>query len=216
MNKKLFEKPAVYYSKAEMRNKEHFDLFLRFQIHFEKYIEQRVDFANDFSLPSLGTGQRIDKADFIKRSINYNRFIEYLERSIYAAKSLVDQYDIGIGVAKQGLWLSFIFNLFKMETYDVLIQRKGMKSGRGAIPLDVLTRKLIQGKKVLLFENDIVTGETIKFLTKRIGHKDMKHIDLLLIFRNAYCSESYHKRVRKKIRGKAMREIFACTLLKTM
>ncbi|MBL6992034.1 MAG: hypothetical protein ISR65_19785 [Bacteriovoracaceae bacterium] len=205
MSKKILKRPTVYCSMEELSELGQKELFLRFHAQFKKYIEKRVDFANDFSLPAYDIDKQIDKSNFVKKTINYNGFIGFLEKAVSAAQSLVDQYDIGIGIAKQGLWLSFIFNLFKLETHDILVERLGMKRGRGSIPLDPLKSSDLSGKKIILLENDLVTGETVEHLTKGLDNKGLKHIDLLLIFRDNICSESYYKRVRKKIRGKAVK-----------
>lgn len=132
---------------------------------------------------------------------NFNRYLGYLERACHAAETIKDQYDVGIGIAKKGVWLSFVFSLYGLPTHDVLIIRTG-DHARFRHPLTELYKRDVLNKKVLIFDNDLVTGTSVEVVSKGMLEAGAQQTDLLLIYGNTRLTPSYYEQVRAALREK--------------
>jgi len=125
-----------------------------------------------------------------------------VESALAAAEELIPQYDYGIGIAKKGLWLSFIFSMMGLETRDYVVIRNGPGSRIGA-PMHTKDPGDFEGKRILIFENDAITGESLACIPRLLLEARVKcqAIDVLLISRYAHvdeeCYEAHKSRLAK-------------------
>ncbi|MEK6936972.1 MAG: phosphoribosyltransferase [Nanoarchaeota archaeon] len=97
-----------------------------------------------------------------------------------AAKTLSPEYDIGVVIAGKGLILGYQFhqNGFPLRVVD----QKRIGKGATWNPIDKLKEEEFKDKRVLLIENDIVTGRTTRRAVRELSEYQPKFIDLLLAF----------------------------------
>jgi hypothetical protein len=76
------------------------------------------------------------------------------------ASELADKYDLGIGIAKGGLYLTSVFNQFGLDTKVVEAHRRG--KGATFNWVSDYTLKEIEGKKILVIDKDVVSGRSSK------------------------------------------------------
>jgi orotate phosphoribosyltransferase len=120
------------------------------------------------------------------------------ENACLAARSLKDDYDIGIGIAKKGMWLSFIFSLMGLPSYDLLSYRYG--EGRILCPMDLgMKKEAVRGKRILLLDNDAITGDSVKAVVENLAEAGPECIDLLLLFRHSFITEHFHEQVKDRL-----------------
>lgn len=96
-----------------------------------------------------------------------------------ASIALTPHYDLGIEIASGGLFLGYVFQKQGLPIKTVDMKRKGL--GATWQPISELSRDDIYGKKVLLFDDDAVTGRTLTRATKELGKYSPKHLELLLV-----------------------------------
>lgn len=102
----------------------------------------------------------------------------YLPEACCAAQTIATNYDCGIALAAGGLYLGFIFEL--VANFPVLtVEMKRRGNGARWMPIDKLN---IQGKRVLVFDNDVVTGRTLKRAIQELQRINPASIDLLLVY----------------------------------
>lgn len=101
------------------------------------------------------------------------------EIAFAAAKQLAPQYDVGIAVAADGLWLGYFFQLAGLPVKAVKLARKG--SGASWQPLDPLNEEDMREKRVIVLENDVVTGRTLERTARELGTYTPSKLDLILI-----------------------------------
>lgn len=183
---KIFN-PIHKYSVDEIRNAGLVDLFLKFEEGFRSY-------------EPLVLISRLTRIHPKEVATNFNMFDGHLEMACNAAQSIGKDYDLGMGIAKKGLWLSYVFNLHGLPTYDVLVERH--KEQRKRIPLSPLTRKLVKDKNILIFDNDIVTGNTVNTVSKDMVEAGAKRTDLLLVYQNTRLNRSFYNQVSSSFQGK--------------
>jgi len=97
-----------------------------------------------------------------------------------AAQTLAPEYDLGIELANDGLRLGYFFNLERFPLKTVKLRR----IGRGATwePIDYLADEDVHGKKLLLLDNDCLSGRTLRRAVRELRKFSPKYIDLLLIY----------------------------------
>lgn len=126
-----------------------------------------------------------------KTAPSFSRF-HYLNEACGIAQKLHKDYDLGIALATDGLWLGYIAKQFDFPTLNVKMGRRF----NGAIwnPIDEVCRETIEGKKIVVFDNDIVTGRTIKRAAREIKKLNPEYADLLLVYGHTEVSPyNYHK-----------------------
>lgn len=119
-------------------------------------------------------------------------WMDYEEQACRAAQTLKTQYDLGIALATDGLWLGYVFHAHGVPTKAVKLRRMG--GGATWQPIDNITPQEVEGKRILLFDNDVVTGRTIKRAVKELNRFSPEYIDLLLVYELTCLSiRAYHK-----------------------
>lgn len=102
----------------------------------------------------------------------------YLQNACNAARKLAKQYDCGITLARGGLWLGYIFELLEgFDVYTVTMKRQGF--GALWMPTEKFSLK---GKRVIVFDNDVVTGRTLRKAVRELKKMGPATIDLLLVY----------------------------------
>ncbi len=98
---------------------------------------------------------------------------------VNVASALAGKYDLGIGVAKGGLYLTFIFESFGLETKIVQCHRRG----RGAIFSweEEPKNAELEGKKLIVLENDVITGRTTRRVIRELRKYNPAQVDLALV-----------------------------------
>jgi len=119
----------------------------------------------------------------------------YAYESDSAAQLLVPKYDIGIALATDGCYLGFIFEKRGLPVKTVKLSRKGL--GAAWNPIDKIQKEDIAGKKVILFDNDVVTGRTINRASKELNKYSPAYIDLLLVHETTLMNVSVYKKLSK-------------------
>jgi hypothetical protein len=170
------------------------ELYRAFEKTYRKWLNEKVEQWPDVAERLRGkigdqTLLEITRLNIpeIAESNNFNIHRGALERACAAAKHLAYRYDIGTGIAKKGLWTSFIFNLYGLKTRDCLIIRAD--NNRLAVPLDFAYSKDYARSNVILFDNDALTGKTIQEAKRHVSKTNPKSIDALLIFETTELSE---------------------------
>lgn len=131
-----------------------------------------------------------------------------VERACNAAQRLAVDYDLGIGLATSGLSLEFIFGLHGLPTKTIKLERRG----RGAIwqPIDSLTDESIQDKRLILFDNDAITGRTLRRAVRELSRLAPRYIDLLLVYKSTPLMPNTLLNVPEEIRKKMTLSQFEC------
>ncbi len=206
------------YKKEEL-TEELAKLILAFQIAFDKYIRSKLfpvacvtpSGVHELSVVSIdivlflhglrpkhqkafGSLLLVDPREISTWSLKKGA----LESACLAAEELVPSYDVGIGIAKKGLWLSFIFSLFDLPTFDLMVMRTG--DSRVYCPMDPIFKETLEGKRILLFDNDAVTGKTIAAAAEAITSRcNIEFLDLLLISRYSHLSKEFYQQVKDQL-----------------
>lgn len=94
------------------------------------------------------------------------------------AYNLVDEYDMGIGIAKGGLYCTYMFNQFGLPTKIANCHRKG--EGATFEWLDEINERDIEGKRIAVFDKDVVSGRTSIRSLEEIQKYNPKSVDLVL------------------------------------
>lgn len=117
--------------------------------------------------------------DFID-FMSYTMEVGNIERTWLAAQSLKEDYDIAIAIGRKGMWLGHIFRLAGWDVYDVLAVRADLEISRIVLPLEFIPA--FRNQRVLLLENDVITGNTVSAVAEHIRNKGASLIDLFLLF----------------------------------
>ena len=99
-----------------------------------------------------------------------------LVETLNAADALGPQYDVGVGVAKGGLYSAFIFNRFGLPVIVAEAHRKGT----GATFVWHDDPSALKGKRILVFDKDIVTGRTLRRVLREINEHEPGSVDAYL------------------------------------
>lgn len=108
-----------------------------------------------------------------------------------AAKDLHEDYDLGIALTTEGLWLGYIAQNFGFPVLNVRLNRRG----RGATwqPLDNLDEANLEDKRIIVFDNDALTGRTLSRTAKELGKFNPKVMDLLLVYERSPLTPNLYK-----------------------
>lgn len=98
-----------------------------------------------------------------------------------AAGILKPDYDIGLALAADGLGLGFAFERTGLPVRVVKLGRRG--NGARWEPIDKICEEELKGKKVLLFDNDAVTGRTLRRTVRELSVFSPGYVDLLLNYK---------------------------------
>lgn len=94
------------------------------------------------------------------------------------AYHLAKEYDLGVGVARSGLFPAYIFNLFGLETVIADSHRRG--KGATFRWTDQISQEEIEGKRIAVFDKDVVSGRTSQRVCQEIKKFSPEKIDLIL------------------------------------
>jgi len=113
-----------------------------------------------------------------------------------AAQILANEYDLGIELARDGLLLGYIFNLHGLPTKAVKLGRRG----RGATwrPLEDIMPEDLKNKKLIVFDNDAVTGRTLRRTVKELSKFAPAYMDLFLVMNYTPVSPKKYEDWRKR------------------
>ncbi|MGV8085303.1 MAG: hypothetical protein ACP5N9_03580 [Candidatus Bilamarchaeum sp.] len=143
-------------------------------------IIQRGSFPRELVMDVLpvlfDTVMKIPEADV--RSYTLTKGL--IEKTWRAAHELKDSYDLAVAVGRKGLWISHIFRLAGWDVSDVLSLRLNDYE-RLSLPLSVEISNMAS-KRVLILENDTVTGSTVSSVSEGILQSSPSSVDLFLLF----------------------------------
>ncbi len=118
-----------------------------------------------------------------KEGSGYPRsFISYLFKTV---SSIREKYDLGIGLAQGGLYAAFFFELAGLPIMTVEMKRKG--TGATWQPQPDFDGQKIKGKRVLVLENDIDTGRTLRRACREINCYHSESISVCFMEGNELC-----------------------------
>ncbi|MEK6871469.1 MAG: phosphoribosyltransferase family protein [Nanoarchaeota archaeon] len=180
--------------------------FYHFQKDFQEYAAQSLQIGRALAslLPDTVIKNELEQllADKNKKEFpDFNRYVGDLERACHAAQTLRGEYDIGVGIAKKGSWLSYVFNLHNFPTGEVYILRTSDET-RFMHPLSILQTKDIKDKRILLFDNDLVTGHSVKTVTDKFHARGAQSIDLLLVYKHTRQKKENYDWVKRTMKYK--------------
>ena len=130
-------------------------------------------------------GQELEQKVYeeFKRWINEKGFSKAPEPDLPSISkmtyNLSGEYDLGIGIAKGGLFLAYLSNLFGLDTK--IIEYHGRKKGDTPKWIDEHTPQELKGKKIIVFDNDVVSGVTTHGVLRELQQYEPERIDLALI-----------------------------------
>jgi len=109
----------------------------------------------------------------------FSRFQHYSE-ACGVASNLHKNYDVGVALATDGLWLGYIARAFDFPVIDVKLGRKG--NGATWQPIDDIAEEDLNDKRVIVFDNDALTGRTLRRAGREIQLYNPEVMDLLLVY----------------------------------
>jgi len=165
------------------------EFFYAFQQNFMSYIEENLSQGKTM-LPLFNYPPELNRelekllsTEKKEEFPNFNRYLGELERACHVAQTLSKEYDLGFGMAKKGTWLSYVFQLHGFPSYEKYAIR-GKGGRRFIFPLHRMNSDQIKNKKILLFDNDVVTGGSVKKLSDSLLDRGADKVSLLLIYKN--------------------------------
>lgn len=146
-------------------------------------LNQRLDSEYDKHIISL-TGKRDDNPSFGAYSNWHLDFWNGMDDTIFsractAIEQIKQNYDLGVALATDGLYLGFIGQYLGFPILNAKLSRRGKSASWR--PIDDFSREKIQDKNVVLLDNDCVTGRTLTRAAKEVSRFQPKTMDLLLI-----------------------------------
>lgn len=90
----------------------------------------------------------------------------YTPENLVAAQKIRPLYDVGVCIAKGGLYVAYLLHFAGLPIMDVEMKRKG--TGARWIPQPSFAGEKLTGQKVLIAENDTVTGRTLRRAVQEI------------------------------------------------
>lgn len=109
----------------------------------------------------------------------FSRFNHYSE-ACGVASNLHKNYDVGVALATDGLWLGYIASTFGFPVIDVKLGRRG--NGATWQPIDEIAEEDLRDKRVIVFDNDALTGRTLRSAAREIESFSPSLMDLLLVY----------------------------------
>lgn len=169
-------------------------LFIAFERDFRQHLSGLESFFQNLTRSDI---------NITYKTPNFNRYKGDLERVCHAAQEIAGKYDFAMGIAKKGLWLSYVFKQHDLPIYDSLVFRNGQRQ-RIMCPLSNLTTAKIKNKKILICENDLVTGNTIDAVSTNLLQAGAKQVDLLLIYTTPELKPTFYEEVNQKFFASAL------------
>ena len=113
---------------------------------------------------------------------------EYFPDYIGRAAAIRSKYDVGVAIAKGGLFASFMLHLAGLP----IMMGKVKRTGRGAtwVEKESFQGENLKNKRILLLENDVVTGRTLRRAEKEIERYSPLEIGVCFMENLAQCRYS--------------------------
>jgi len=102
------------------------------------------------------------------------------------ASVLAGDYDLGVVVAYGGLSGGYALEVMGLPVKVIEAKRKGKGASFDWRNVDP---RVIEGKDVLVVENDVMTGRTLRRVARELGRANPKSIDLYFTLREGYNDE---------------------------
>ena len=96
-------------------------------------------------------------------------------RIITAANEIYQDYDFSVPIASAGLFSANIFEIFGLKPIPIEYHRKIKEN-----PKWHESPEKIRGKKIIVFEDDVITGQTLRAVGKEIRKFSPARLDILL------------------------------------
>lgn len=112
----------------------------------------------------------------------------FLAPILNMASNLADKYDVGIAIARGGLFSAYVFGLYGLDIKVADCHRRGF--GATFAWVDEFEKKDLEGKRVAVFDKDVVTGRTVRRVLRELQAHSPGLIDLILVH-DAIPKDSY-------------------------
>ena len=110
-----------------------------------------------------------------------------------AAKELIPNYDVGIAILNGAMGLAFVMGHCGLPILNVKMQRIDNKYDATWKPLDELTNETLEGKRIIVLENDVLTGKTLTRAYQELSKFNPSSIDLFLARYKTLVDKSNYK-----------------------
>lgn len=107
---------------------------------------------------------------------------------IKAAQEIRKGYEVGVAIAEGGLYVSYLLSLAGLPVMTVEMKRKG--KGATWVEQKNFEGRKLEGKKILLLENDIITGKTLRRAVKEIKRYHPQEIGICFMEGIIHCRRS--------------------------
>ncbi len=146
------------------------NVLLSFQAYFKEYMQTRGwDILNALGIP-------IPKIE----APNYNQYPGHLASAWNAVQSLISKYDTIVGIARKGLWLSFLFALENpSKVRELYVARAAGR--RVTAPISHFVTADVKNKRILLLDNDALTARTVAYVAGEFMKRGATHVDALFV-----------------------------------
>lgn len=103
-------------------------------------------------------------------------------KAINMAHNLTKNYDVGVGIARGGLYLAYISELFGLDVKIIDANR----TGKGVFGVktewkDQITANNLKDKKIIVFDKDVLTGNTSRAVGSELLSYYPKVLDIALL-----------------------------------
>ncbi|HLC66081.1 MAG TPA: phosphoribosyltransferase [Candidatus Nanoarchaeia archaeon] len=125
--------------------------------------------------------RHIEEADRWARNLGYKEAHGFAISSLNMAHALADRYDIGVGIARAGLFTTYLFQQLGLPTVVADCHRSGQKGTkfrwRGLRP----NADTFSGKRVLVLDDDVRSGRTSVRVHGEIHKHGPAYVDIALV-----------------------------------
>lgn len=129
---------------------------------------------HDFYMSKIGEGKSSEYLDGIPV------FNENHEKNIFSRKDLVDKYDYGLAIARGGLFAGYCFQ--EMGLPVKIVESK--RTLNGVIWNEVESLENLANKRVLIFDQDVISGKTLRKAKEELSLLKPSLIGVFLNYRN--------------------------------
>lgn len=154
-------------------------------INDEKSVEKIVEIASgnkdEFILENVMRGKLIDNIYDDFRRFNRERGFEGsiafdIPRTFNVAGNLAENYDLGVGIAKGGLFASYALDTMGLP----IVLAEAHRTNGGATFKWIDSPENLKGKNVLVIDKDTVSGRTLRRTLKELRKYSPSSVDLFL------------------------------------
>jgi len=144
--------------------------------HVQRASVERDKYTLRHALEYKGLSEKISQGfSEFRESKGYDESASFpVEETFNAAFQLARQYDYGIGIAKGGLYSAHAFSVFDLP----VILAEAHRKGRGATFKWFDSPECIEGKDVIVFDKDAVTGKTLRRTIRELQEYSPNQVDI--------------------------------------